>query len=111
MRITSIALSDKLNFKPWVIDRSAILALEFMRLSSFLTLKKDRPEVSLSWFAHLAVAIFLPISLEDCNNAWQDVESDEGEDIIGLVLRDAPEEEVEYEDEEKDCLTDIILIL
>ena len=71
------------------------MALDFIRLSFFLTLKKDRPEVSLSWFAHLAVAIFLPISLEDCNNAWQDVESDEGEDTIAVVLRDAAEEEVE----------------
>ena len=87
--------TNNLNYKPWVIDRSTILALDFIRLSFFLTLKKDRPEVSLSWFAHLAVAIFLPISLEDCNNAWQDVESDEGEDTIAVVLRDAAEEEVE----------------
>ena len=38
------------------------------------------------------------------------MESDDGEDFIELVHRDAPEEEVEYEDEEKDCLTDIILV-
>ena len=38
------------------------------------------------------------------------MESDDKEDFIELVLRDATEEEVEYEDEEKDCLTDIILI-
>ena len=82
-----------------------------MRLSSFLTLKKDRPELSPSLLGHLAAAIFLPISLEDFNKAWQDVESDAGEDFIELVLRDATEEDVEYEDEEKDCLTDIILIL
>ena len=86
------------------------MALDFIRLSSFLTLKKDRPELSFSWFAHLEVAIFLPISPEDCNNDGQDVESDDVEDFIAMVLRDATEEEVEYEDEENDCLTDIILL-
>ena len=108
--ITSISLSNNLNCEPWVIERSTILALDLIRLSFFLTLKKDRPALSFSWFAHLEVAIFLAISLEDCNNDGQDVESDDGEDFIELVHRAAPEEEVEYEDEEKDCLTDIILI-